>query len=151
MHIPWRNSSTKANTFKSHFTWRNATAFIPAVAEMQNATCATMATKPVKPLPAALARAYALKRNSKPLLALQSFALFTFKCCVAAAPPAPRTALAGFGLRLQSEGFITNPLNWLVKKSLIENTAPCYICQGPSHLKENPKFTDGYSWLCQNE
>ncbi|GFY51684.1 uncharacterized protein TNIN_91961 [Trichonephila inaurata madagascariensis] len=55
------------------------------------------------------------------------------------------------GLRLNAEGFIEDPVRWLANKSFISSTSPCYVCRGPSVLTENPKFSDDYSWLCQNE
>ncbi|GFR22393.1 uncharacterized protein TNCT_217161 [Trichonephila clavata] len=55
------------------------------------------------------------------------------------------------GLRLNAEGFIRDPVKWLANKSFITNSAPCYVCRGFSLLTENPKFSDDYSWLCQNE
>ncbi|XP_055949509.1 uncharacterized protein LOC129983866 [Argiope bruennichi] len=55
------------------------------------------------------------------------------------------------GLKLKSEGFITNPIKWLVKKGFIKNTSICYVCRDVALLKASTRFNDGCSWLCQNE
>nr|XP_015927580.2 uncharacterized protein LOC107454790 isoform X8 [Parasteatoda tepidariorum] len=53
------------------------------------------------------------------------------------------------GLRLSAEGFINSPVRWLVKKGFIRSKAPCYVCHNTSFLRDNPKYEDGCSWLCQ--
>ncbi|GBM84414.1 Krueppel-like factor 2 [Araneus ventricosus] len=55
------------------------------------------------------------------------------------------------GLKLKSEGFISNPVKWLVRKSFVKNISTCYVCQGVAFLKESSRFSDGCSWACQNE
>ncbi|GIY57397.1 hypothetical protein CDAR_608261 [Caerostris darwini] len=62
-----------------------------------------------------------------------------------------KTNATCLGLRLKSEGFIKNPVKWMVMKGFVSNKSTCRICIGESVLKKNSKYTDGCSWLCQKK
>ncbi|KAG8200105.1 hypothetical protein JTE90_001958 [Oedothorax gibbosus] len=83
--------------------------------------------------------------NSKSLLAIK------IRCEDSSPSGVYKPNATSLGLQLRTEGFISNPVKWLVKRGYLSGHNPCYVCKQTAVLKSNDKFKDGCSWSCQNE